>query len=65
MSDLKVIKNKATRLNRSSFKTPQMRAFHISRFAFFLFYQEALTWPDSLSASLGRHMPAAYRQLMC
>ncbi len=30
------IKNKATRINLFSFATPQMRAFHISWFAFFL-----------------------------
>ncbi len=36
MSDLSVIKNKATRIELFNFSTPQMRAFHISWFAFFL-----------------------------
>ena len=31
-----VIKNKATRINLFDFRTPQMRAFHVSWFAFFL-----------------------------
>ncbi len=30
------VKNKATRINLFSLKTPQMRAFHMSWFAFFL-----------------------------
>ncbi len=36
MSDEVVIKNKATRINLFSLGTPQMRAFHMSWFAFFL-----------------------------
>ncbi|MBW2190061.1 MAG: MFS transporter, partial [Deltaproteobacteria bacterium] len=31
-----IIKNKATRIDLFSLKTPQMRAFHMSWFAFFL-----------------------------
>ncbi len=36
MSDNSIIKNKATRIRLFSFNTPQMRAFHVTWFAFFL-----------------------------
>ncbi len=36
MSDRTVIKNKATAIRLFNFSTPQMRAFHVSWFAFFL-----------------------------
>ncbi len=36
MSDKMSIKNKATRIRMISFNTPQMRAFHVTWFAFFL-----------------------------
>ena len=36
MSDLSIIQNKATRINLFDLRSPQMRAFHMSWFAFFL-----------------------------